>query len=454
MLEQTIARKHFATERWRLLFALSVAAVLLGIVIGQEQWLYLPVIALVPLLWFWPVEVAIGTLVILIPFEHIALLSDRAVASLALVMATGVLLAVGMVGRRLQRPPTTAKWWALFIAWTVGSTLWALQPKLSLLSLPLLIALFLFYVSASSFRITEKELNWIMWAIILGGGLAALVSIYEFYSGMIVASHTVRATLVGGQAEANPNRFATRLLLPLSLAIGRFVSARHWSARVAALFFISIISWTLLLAMSRGTLLAALVIIFIYYLKLKLLRRRVASVILLVLVMAAAMPEGLSSRLKQAETDRGAGRLDIWIVGWNALKHRALLGAGISNFPLAYSEYAGYAPHFRHMTNDAHNIYLLISVEEGSIGLLLFLLALKKQFDLASKYRTQAKPNVTLLACEAGLCGILVAGFFGSIVWDKTFWLSCVCLSFAITLQSSALNPGHGAESFSILEAV
>ena len=100
MLEQAVVRRHIAPEQWRLLAALSVLAVLLGLVIGQERWLYLPVIALLPLLWFWPVEIAMGMLAILLPFEQIALLSQRSLTSFAFVLAVGVLCGVGFLDRK------------------------------------------------------------------------------------------------------------------------------------------------------------------------------------------------------------------------------------------------------------------------------------------------------------------------------------------------------------------
>jgi O-antigen ligase len=446
MLEQAVAGKHVAPERWRLLVGLSALAVLLGIVIGQERWLYLPVIALVPLLFFWPVEIGMGALAILLPFEHIALMSERALASLALVLAVCVLCGVGLLSARLQPPSTAAKWWALFLAWTMASTLWAIQPQTSLAILHLVPMFLIFYLAASTFRMSEKEFDWIVSATILAGGAAAILSIYEFYNGMIIASHQVRATLVAGDVEANPNRFAIRLLLPLSFTIARIVSARQWWSRLVALVFMAILSWALILTMSRGTLLAAVVIILIFVLRAKLLRRRFVLVALTAVVLAAAMPEGLALRLRNSATDRGAGRLDIWAVGLTALEHRPVIGAGFNNFSKAYTEYAGYAPHFAKIANDAHNIYLAISVEEGMIGLILFLIALKMQFNTVSKCRNQLEgTRIMLVSCEAAFCGVLVAGLFGMIIWDKTFWFTLACLVLATTVQ---LNSGSRQRAF------
>src|SRR2546429_71822 len=99
---------------------------------------------------------------------------------------------------------------AVLVGLIAGQGLWRYLPA---------VALFLFYLVASSFRITEKEFDWIVFLTILGGGIAALWSLQQFYSGVGFGQHGIRATLVVGENEANPNRFGIRLLLPLAFAM-------------------------------------------------------------------------------------------------------------------------------------------------------------------------------------------------------------------------------------------
>src|ERR1700730_13860459 len=113
MHEDALIRKGPAFEHWAIPIAIAALAVLIGIVVGQGGWFYLPAIALLPLLWFWPVEVAMGAAVILLPFEYVTSLgtgTDRTLMSLAVILAFFLICAVGVVDRLLLRPSPATLW--------------------------------------------------------------------------------------------------------------------------------------------------------------------------------------------------------------------------------------------------------------------------------------------------------------------------------------------------------
>jgi O-antigen ligase len=455
MQQDALIRRNPAFEQWAIPVAITVFAIFIGVVVGQGNWIFVPAVAMLPLLWFWPVEIALGAAVVLLPFEYITLLgvgggesSDRSLMSVAILLAFVVLCAVGVAGRRLQRPSAIAFWWGLYATWCAVTILWAVDPRKSMELLPSVVSLFLFYLVASSFRITEKELNRIVLLAILGGTAAAVWSAYSHYFGSGFAQHQVRATLSSGSDRVNPNRFGSCLLIPLSLALAFFLSARQRWTRVLALGLFGMVSIGLILTMSRGSILAGLVTVSIFFwrlnsLKLKSLkptvRRFMLAGIVLALMAAAAVPAGLVKRFQESTKDRGAGRLDIWSVGLAILGDYGVQGAGLNNFPVVYNKYAGYAPHQDFSSDrDPHNVYLGVAVEEGVVGLFLFVMALRSQFKLASKVRIRAAESSTLLiACEASCWGILVASIFGSFLWDKVFWIAAVLLAFALTVQTT-----------------
>jgi O-antigen ligase len=76
----------------------------------------------------------------------------------------------------------------------------------------------------------------------------------------------------------------------------------------------------------------------------------------------------LTSRFQSAYTfsDSASGRFDIWQAGWKLFSEAPLLGHGFDSF-------AEKNPYFN---KPAHNAYVLISVENGLIGLFLFVLIL------------------------------------------------------------------------------
>ncbi len=256
------------------------------------------------------------------------------------------------------------------------------RPQMSLSYLPSAGALFLFYLAASSLRITEREFDRIVWLTILGGAVAALLSVYGFYFGAGFARHATRATLAAGGGYVNPNRFGSCLLVPMAFAMARFLTARHRWARIFALFLLGITGLGLLLTMSRGVTLAAVVTVLVFFyrlnsLKLESLKPKIRRLLVLSVVLAmglaAVMPANLFERFQQSATDRGSGRLDIWTAGLVMFTHYPIAGAGLNNFPTVYKKYAGYASKLYSSDGaDAHNVYLAIAVEEGLVGLLCF----------------------------------------------------------------------------------
>jgi len=90
------------------------------------------------------------------------------------------------------------------------------------------------------------------------------------------------------------------------------------------------------------------------------------------------MPELFFERVSDIAiaVSSGEGRVDIWRVGLQALQRYWLIGAGLSNFPFAYNEYAGFAVTYQGYSRGSHNIFLGTWVELGIIGLALMLVAL------------------------------------------------------------------------------
>ena len=171
----------------------------------------------------------------------------------------------------------------------------------------------------------------------------------------------------------DPNYFAAILLLPLSLAIGGLLSSRFWSKRLAFLLVTLLVSYALLLSMSRGAMIAVLVMVFVYFRRLRV-RKAGLIVVSLFVVASLAMPERFFSRLQGVSATQGAGgaRVGIWAVGWAAAKDYGTIGAGLSNFPIVYDKYIGASPHFLGSGFVAHNIYVEMLVELGLVGLFLF----------------------------------------------------------------------------------
>src|SRR5579862_3146905 len=216
-------------EQSRLLLAIAAVAVLIGLVVAQAQWFLLAAVGAFVVSLFWPVQIALGVFGLLVPFDNIAVLSSaKSGTTLTYLVGAGaaaILLATGLGAKRLVKPPRAAFWWGAFIFWALATVLWALNTKVAQHAMQTVIALLLLYLVAVSVRVTRKELRTIVMLIILGGTLAGAYASLQYGKGVYYHNST-RASLNTGERETDPNEFAASLLLPMSLAIGGFLSSR------------------------------------------------------------------------------------------------------------------------------------------------------------------------------------------------------------------------------------
>ncbi len=427
-----------AGERRWLPIALTVfLALLMGVMVAEGQWLLVAALAAAPLVFLWPVQVALGAFALLIPFDSATFSQGDGNTGTTLNFVVGaaaasILIVTALAGNRLQRPPRAALWWTLLIMWYALTYLWAVDPRASMARLPTAAACLVLYLAATSLRVREAEFKVIVTALIVGGCLAGMYSSYEFYHH--IGWGTARSSLVMGEEAINPNIFATRLLLPLALSVGAFFSVRSALLKTLLVGCSALLTLAVLLTLSRGAALAVLVMAVVFLLRFGVNRRILAGGALIAGI-TLALPREFFTRFGQAAKTGGAGRLDIWYVAVEALKHYGVFGAGLSNFSTVYTKYAGYAPRFVGFDRASHNLYLEMSVEAGIIGLLLLVQAIRMQLGSGNKSKRPAgKPNPWMIAVEAASWSILTAALFAHLFWEKSFWFLWIMVAFAAQL--------------------
>ena len=230
-----------------------------------------------------------------------------------------------------------------------------------------------------------------------------------------------------------PNVLAASLILPFSLAAGMLLSSRTWLNRLFMMGCVGLVGTSIYATMSRGAAIATLVVVLIY-----LWRTRVSlRVLVLFLLMAgsvAAMPGLFTSRFGESTEDRGAGRVDIWDNGLQALRHYGILGAGLDRFPDAYNKYLYVASEDRGYSRGPHNIYLGTAVELGIVGITLLALIIWTHLLPAAKAcrgDLGESSRLRLISCEAACWGLLVSGLFTDVLWEEYFWLAWMLLVLA-----------------------
>ena len=193
-----------------------------------------------------------------------------------------------------------------------------------------------------------------------------------------------------------PNPFAGYINLPLSIALALMLLGSNWRTRLLAGLSAILFAGAEYLTQSRGGEIAIVVAaLFIVIVGMPLLRKLIALLALAGLgvvevFFAGWIPEyvltpvfkylGLTqiSFVNPSSADYStAERLAHWIAGVHMFLNHPLIGVGIGNYPDVYPEY--FITIFVNSLGHAHNYYINIAAETGSIGLtayLLFLMAI------------------------------------------------------------------------------
>jgi O-antigen ligase len=386
-----------------------------------------------PVLIRWPVVSTFGLYAFLVPFDSVALITDTGGATITRlvgIVAAGVLLATGLMERRLVRPPLAALWVVLFFLWAVASLAWTVNLPLAQARLPTAASLVAMYLVAVSFRVSERELTTVYVLTVLGGAVAAAAGVVlGFEDG---TERAVRGTLAIAGREANPNGVAQSLLLPLGVAVGIFFASRRVWAKAVAVAGVGAIGAGIFLTMSRASLAAMALMICILLYRFRI-RWQVLAIIGILTALLPLMPDLFFDRVGSVfsgEDTTGSGRTAIWGVGVRALEQFGWFGAGLSNFPAVYDMYANTPP--RGLSRGAHNTFLGTWVESGVVGLVFLLAAVVGHLRTGKRGNESMSEAAFPAVIEAACFGFLVVAFFsGDMLWTKAFWLPWILTVWA-----------------------
>lgn len=190
-----------------------------------------------------------------------------------------------------------------------------------------------------------------------------------------------------------PNPYAGYLNMALAVTLAITLLGRDWLTRAIAGIASALIGGAMLLTQSRGgqiALLAALV--FIVLVGIPRIRIWMRLVIVGLFLFIEGLLTGLIPLYLFGQVERFLGLVNIdlqdpspqdfstaerlahWIAGINMYLTHPLLGVGIGNYPDAYPNYA--ISIFVNPLGHAHNYYINIAAETGTIGLVVYLLFL------------------------------------------------------------------------------
>lgn len=331
---------------------------------------------------------------------------------------------------------------AFFVTWMALSGLWAEEPASTWTSVGRY-ALNVALVPIIYTGIREpKHVRWV------AGGIAGGAALAAFY-GLIVAPSVAGAvTSVTAAGDLNrvtgtigdPNLLASVLIvgLVMSMALcldkGRSSVARISTGTIALLCLAAVFA-----TVSRGGIvaLAAAMLAAVAFggpLRGRMALAVGAVAVATVIYFAAFASETQVDRLTNA--DGGAGRTDIWQIGWRMVEDKPVNGIGSGQFSISSIHYLLIEPgaierdeFIVDVPAVAHNMYLEALAETGIIGLAFFLsiltIALWTAVRAASHFDRAGEEGLALIArgVAVGLISIYAADFFLSAGLSKLLWL-------------------------------
>jgi O-antigen ligase len=384
--------------------------------------------------------VGVALLLFVLPLEELGAFSPGGLFTVQKVLGVVVLggwLLHALVHRQPIRIPSLALPVAAFVLWGAASTLWAAEQATALSMTARYVQLLGLYLLLANVLDSPRVLRGALLAHVGGATALACLGLYLAAQGILQGGRA--AIVVERELVLDSNAFAAALLLPVAVCLtGVFDRCRpsleRWGLGVAGTLCLT----TMMLTQSRG----ALVALFTMALVVAVARRRIAFVAAVALLalpgLVLAGPE-LWQRMSEGLTlvDRGAGRLDIWMVGWVVIASHPLTGVGLGGFPIVYGDYLSAASGISHRhvqgvlqtwRKAPHSSYLGTTAELGVVGLTLFVVTLathvRSVFKAWRGLEALRHPAAgLLLATLAALIAFAVFSLSFDTVHRKPFWV-------------------------------
>lgn len=422
---------QFIHKKWIWLVVALFFSIVTAKMITDAKWIYL-VVLFSPLLIYIsfkkPFIFPFGLYVFLVPFENLLVVTGNSkgptLTKYLAIMAIIVLLLKGAVENKLKRPDSVVIWWVLFIAYSFLSITWGIQPNFGRISTA--IGLLVLYLVVASYPLHEKEYNVLKVFILASGFIIALLTIYQFMTVPEFGVRTRVSVQFGGR-ELGLNGQAFDLLLPISVVLAMMLEQKKKIYKYLLFLIFIVIFFSIILTGSRGSFLAAGIILTIYITFIK--RRITFGILILVaaIIIIPMIPEFFMDRLEDSTESHASGRTDIWDVGLKSLGKYFIMGAGLDNFPQAYTEFVDFGVGSRviGLYRAPHNIFLGSLVEFGIFGFSLMLIGIIKHYRII-QLSTSIPYNIrdyNQLMLKAAFGGMLVASMFLDTFWSKSFWL-------------------------------
>jgi putative inorganic carbon (HCO3(-)) transporter len=335
--------------------------------------------------------------------------------------------------------------------WMTVTLLFAMEPSLAYVRWKEVMKTFFFILVAASLLHSRKQLEALLWVIVLSTGF------YGIKGGIFTLLVGGGARVYGppGDSFISDNTaiaVALIMIIPLMHFLSTTVSSKWIKWGMYGAMFLTGIA--ILGTQSRGAFLA--IVVMVVFLWLKSNKKFLSGMVLLLAgaLSIGFMPQEWTSRMGSIwnyEQDTSAqGRLNSWYMAFNLANDRPLVGGGFELYePKAF---ARYAPNPTDL-HSAHNIYFQMLGEHGYVGLALFLslaiaswMTARRIIKASRNCSDYAREGDLARAIQVSLIGFATGGAFLNIAyWDFVYYEIVILMASYRLARPDERKPGQGA---------
>ncbi len=307
-----------------------------------------------------------------------------------------------------------------------------------------------FYLTVNAVR-TKTQLYALITAMLFAGAAVAIYGIYQHMFGFAEGTTWTDTEMFENietrviSTFGNPNVLGEYLLLLIPVAAGYILSRPSGFNKAVSVVVTALLALCMVYTYSRGNwigLIVAIILFFMFY-----DGRIVWLGVLFAFFVPMLLPQNVIDRFLSIgdTTDTSTSyRVYIWMGTIAMLKDYWMSGIGLGsdafNMIYPFYSYSGIvAPH-------SHNLYLHILVENGILGMLVFLVIVFTYYRMAiSAIIAQKKDKMlraTITGLSAGMFGYLVQGMFDNVWYNYRivfmFYIIIALTCCAILIQREA----------------
>ena len=304
-----------------------------------------------------------------IPWENSVVLPGLgSIARIIGLLATASWMGKVLFKGELRRPHLFHLAMFAYIAWNAATIFWSIKPDNTFNRIETYIQLFIFSLLIWDLLDNRDSLDDGLQMYILGGGVAIVSTIFNYFAGV-----GVRGGIRYAASGFDPNDMGITLAIGMPMAWYLATSSRErtlgWLLRLINYAYIPGAVMAILLAASRTSLIAtapASLYVLMTLSRLRLMTRIIVFSILIyaLFIIQPLIPDSSFQRLSQTGDSIASGnltgRVDIWREGYQVFAAHPLNGVGSGTFRDAIDKKK--AP---------HNVFVALSTETGLIGISL-----------------------------------------------------------------------------------